>query len=43
MPEFLVNLEQYNFGVTQQKERVHNVHLAVWSKNAYDFITKHKC
>ncbi len=37
-----MNIEQYNFGLTQMKDRVHNVHLPTWCKDAYDFIKIHR-
>lgn len=42
LPEFLLNIEHHNFGLTQMKERVHNVHLPAWSSNAYEFIATHR-
>ena len=42
MPECLLNVEHYDFGVTQKKKRIHNVELPEWADNAYDFIVKHR-
>jgi hypothetical protein len=35
LPEFLINIQHYDFGVTQVKERVHNVKLPLWGPSAY--------
>lgn len=47
-PEFLMNLEKYDFGVQQTGNRVHNVKLPSWSNrphenyNPYNFIKMHR-
>lgn len=47
-PEFLLNLENSNFGVQQTGNRVHNVKLPLWSykpldnSNPYNFIKMHR-
>jgi hypothetical protein len=33
LPEFLMNNENFNFGLRQSGERVHNVHLPIWCRN----------
>ena len=35
LPELLLNIDNYDFGTTQQKNRVHNIQLPDWAKNAY--------
>jgi len=47
-PEFLLNLEGYDFGLQQTGNRVHNVKLPLWSQkpvdnsNPYHFIKMHR-
>mmetsp|Transcript_19775 Transcript_19775/g.36430 ORF Transcript_19775/g.36430 Transcript_19775/m.36430 type:complete len:2240 (+) Transcript_19775:1474-8193(+) len=38
LPEFLLNIEDYDFGYTQMGEKVHNVKLPPWATDAYDFV-----
>lgn len=40
-PEFLLNSDKFNFGMTLKKKRVDNVELPSWSKKPVDFINKH--
>ena len=47
-PEFLLNLENHDFGIQQTGNRVHNVKLPLWSQkplnnsNPYNFIKMHR-
>jgi hypothetical protein len=38
----MLNIDQHDFGITQMKERVHNVQMPAWATNAYDFVVKHR-
>ncbi|CAG9332437.1 unnamed protein product [Blepharisma stoltei] len=38
LPEFLINKEDYDFGLTQQGNKINNVQLPPWANSAYDFI-----
>lgn len=43
LPEFLLNLQNFNFGVRQNGERVENVKLPAWANdNARLFILVHR-
>jgi hypothetical protein len=43
MPEFLINTEYYDFGITQLKDRVNNVELPLWADaDPYTFISVHR-
>jgi hypothetical protein len=39
LPEFLMNLEDHDFGLTQMGDKVHDVKLPPWACNAYEFIS----
>jgi WD40 repeat protein len=39
LPEFLLNLEDHDFGLTQMGDKVHDVRLPPWASNAYEFIS----
>jgi len=39
LPEMLLNVNRYDFGVMQSGTRVHNVQLPLWAENsAYKFV-----
>ena len=41
IPEVYLNLNKLDFGIMQNKKRVHNVELPEWSKdNPYLYVTK---
>lgn len=43
MPEFLINTEFFDFGITQLRDRVHNVELPLWADgDPYTFISLHR-
>lgn len=41
-PEFLINSEEWNFGVQQNNHRVDHVDLPEGCSNAYEFIEGHR-
>jgi hypothetical protein len=38
LPEMFMNLNEFNLGLTQDKQRVNDVELPKWAKNAHDFV-----
>lgn len=38
LPEMFLNLNAYNMGETQEKQKVSDVELPKWAKNAYEFV-----
>ena len=42
LPEFLINIENHDFGLTQLKKRIHNVELPLWGQDPYSFIANHR-
>ena len=35
-------MENHDFGMTQMKERIHNVKLPIWGPTPYSFIAQHR-
>ena len=42
LPEFLNNLNRFEFGSTQRGKHVDNVELPAWAKDAFEFIRLHR-
>ena len=42
LPEFLLNLNKYNFGIKQSGESVMDVQLPAWARSVYEFVLLHR-